>query len=139
NAFQCAEAGLRAGEIWLSKLSGPAYQVAANPVQGENQVWEANHNDIKNPELGKETLWADAGKTWAYGNVMTNAAASVGCGTEPRYFIEALGSLLPDSENLDYKVQARGRGVMYRITAYSTGIDNTAAVVLQTTYLQPIN
>ena len=139
NAFQCAEAALRAGEIWLGTLAAPAYAVTGNPDQNAAQVWQANEGTIQNPELRLNDFWQDNTITWTYGNQLINAGVNVGCKTDPRYFIEFLGGILPDSEGRDFTTQARARSVMYRITAYSTGIDDTATVVLQTTYLQPIN
>jgi len=139
NAFQCAEAAIRAGEIWLDGLPGPAYEVTANPQQASGQVWEVNNTVIQNPELQLNGFWQDNNLTWAYGGSLINSAADVGCKTDPRYFIESLGAVAADSEGIDFETLAKGRSAMYRITAYSTGIDDNATVVLQTTYLQPIN
>ncbi|VAW69910.1 hypothetical protein MNBD_GAMMA10-263 [hydrothermal vent metagenome] len=139
NAFQCAEAAIRAGEIWLDGLSGPAYEVTANPQQSSGQVWEVNNTVIQSPELQLNGFWQNNNFTWAYGGSLINSAADVGCKTDPRYFIESLGAVAADSEGIDFETLAKGRSAMYRITAYSTGIDDNATVVLQTTYLQPIN
>ena len=139
NALQCAEAGLRAGEIWLGNLSGPANSVASTPSQTGAQVWEVNNSIIQNPHMQPDSFWQDNTITWAYGGALIDADFQVGCKDDPRYFIEALGAVASDSEGLDYEVQAKGRSAMYRITAYSKGIDDNAAVILQTTYLQPIN
>lgn len=139
NAFQCAEAAIRAGEIWLGGLAGPAYQVVSNPQQSSSQVWEVNNSSIQNPELQLGGFWQNNNITWAYGGFLINGAANVGCQTDPRYFIESLGAVAADSEGIDFETLAKGRSAMYRITAYSTGVDNNATVVLQTTYLQPIN
>ena len=138
NALQCAEGALRAGEIWLDQLTGAAYEADSNPVQSERQVWKVNQTAIQNPELNT-ALWADTDATWAYGGGLLDAQASVGCKTDPRYFIEWLGYISSDSEGLDFDKQAKGKSAMYRITAYSTGTDGNAAAVLQSTYLQPIN
>ncbi len=139
NAFQCAEAALRAGEIWLGALAAPAFAVTANPDQNATQVWQVNEDTIQNPELRLNDFWQNNAVTQAYGGLLQNGAVNVGCKNDPRYFIEALGAITPDSDAIDFETQARARSVMYRITAYSTGIDDTATVVLQTTYLQPIN
>ena len=139
NAFQCAEAALLDGEVWLGALNGPAYAVTANPQQLANTVWEVNNASIQNPEVQLDGFWQNNNFTWAYGGSLINAAANVGCKTDPRYFIESLGGMSGDGDGLDYETQAKGRNAMYRITSYSTGIDDNAAVVLQTTYLQPIN
>jgi len=139
NAFQCAEAALRAGEIWLGALVAPAHAVTGNPDQDATQVWQANEGAIQNPELRLNDFWQDDTVTWTYGELLKNSAVTVGCKTDPRYFIEALGAITPDSNGLDFETQAKARSALYRITAYSTGIDDTATVVLQTTYLQPIN
>jgi len=139
NAFQCAEGALRAGEIWLGQLNGAAYETDSNPVQANRQVWKVNQAAIQNPELST-TLWKDTDATWAYGGgLLDGSSVRVGCKDDPRYFIESLGAISSDSEGLDYETQAKGRSAMYRITAYSSGGDGNASVVLQTTYLQPIN
>lgn len=140
NALQCAEAALRAGEIWLDDLSKEAYAVTTTPSQGANQVWDVNLPGMQNPELKDESFWRDDTRTWAYGGALQdNARPTVGCQDDARYFIESLGAISADSEGLDFSSQAKARSAMYRITAYSTGIDGNAAVVLQTTYLQPVN
>jgi len=139
NAFQCAEAALRSGETWLGDLSGPAYAVDANPTQSGSEVWEANLTAIRNPSLQLDSLWADDTKTWSYGTDLMNANANIGCKTDPRYFIETLGAVSSASDSLDYESMAKGKSAMYRVTSYSTGMDDNATVVLQTTYLQPIN
>ena len=139
NAFQCAEAALRSGETWLGDLSGPAYAVDANPAQSNSEVWEANVTAIRNPSTQLDSLWADDTKTWSYGTDLMNANASIGCKTDPRYFIETLGAVSSASDSLDYESMAKGKSAMYRVTSYSTGMDDNATVVLQTTYLQPIN
>ncbi len=139
NAFQCAEAAIRAGEIWLDGLAGPAFQVTSNPQQSSSQVWEVNNSAIQNPELQLAGFWQNNNITWSYGGFLINGSADVGCNTDPRYFIESLGAVAGDSEGIDFETLAKGRSAMYRITAYSTGVDNNATVVLQTTYLQPIN
>ncbi len=139
NAFQCAEAAVRSGEIWLGSLSGPAYGVTTKPVQASSQVWEVNNSVLQNPELQLSGFWQNNNYTWAYGGSLINSTNDVGCKTDPRYFIESLGAVASDGDGLDYETLAKGRSAMYRITAYSTGIDDNATVVLQTTYLQPIN
>lgn len=140
NALQCAEAALRAGEIWLDNLSGAAFPVTTTPSQAANQVWDVNLTGLQNPELRDDSFWRDDTNTWAYGGALQdNTRPTVGCQNDARYFIESLGAISADSEGLDFSSQAKGRSAMYRITAYSTGIDGNAAVVLQSTYLQPIN
>lgn len=139
NAMQCAEAALRAGEIWLGQLTEAAYEVDENPVQANKEVWKVNQPATRNPELNPANLWSDTAATWAYGGGLLDADARVGCKTDPRYFIESLGSITTDGGDMSFDRQAKGESHMYRITAYSTGVDDNAAVVLQTTYLQPIN
>jgi len=139
NAFQCAEAALRAGEIWLDALNGPAYEVTSSPDQSASQVWEVNNAAIQNPELQLNAFWQDNSINWAYGGALINGTADVGCKTDPRYFIESLGAITSDGDGLSFDTLSKGRNAMYRITAYSMGIDDNATVVLQTTYLQPIN
>jgi len=139
NAFQCAEAALRAGELWLDDLTGAAYEVSTPPDKSKNQVWNVNNPKIQNPSTEIVDLWGDTTLTWAYGGALINADAQLGCEDDPLYFIEALGSVASDSEGLDIDTQSKGRSAMYRITAYSIGMDDNAMAVLQSTYLQPIN
>jgi len=140
NALQCAEAALRAGEIWLDDLSNAAYPVTTTPSQSANQVWEVNLPGMQNPELRDDSFWQDDTRTWAYGGALQdNTRPTVGCQNDARYFIEWLGEVSGDSEGIGFDSQAKARSAMYRITAYSTGIDGNAAVVLQSTYLQPVN
>lgn len=140
NALQCAEAALRAGEIWLDDLNGVAYQVTTTPSQSANQVWEVNLSSMQNPELRDNSFWQDDTITWAYGGALQDSTRpTVGCQNDSRYFIEYYGEVSGDGDGLDFSAQAKARNAMYRITAYSTGIDGNAAVVLQSTYLQPVN
>jgi len=139
-AFQCAEAALRSGETWLGALNGPAYAVGGNPTQASSEVWEFNLTAIRNPSLQLDSLWADDTKTWSYGTDLMNANTNIGCETDPRYFIESMGAVSSAvGDSLDYESVAKGKNAMYRVTSYSTGMDSNATVVLQTTYLQPIN
>jgi len=140
NAFQCAEAAIRAGEIWLDQLDGEALEVTSAPSQSANQVWKVNLPGMQNPELQDDSFWLDNAKTWSYGGGLVDATRpKVGCQNDSRYFIEKLGVISDDGDGIDIAGLSKGRNAMYRITAYSTGIDGNAAVVLQTTYLQPIN
>lgn len=140
NAFQCAEGALRAGEVWLGELGAPAFPVTTTPSQSASQVWEVNLPGMQNPELQDDSFWLDDTKTWAYGGALVDSTRpQVGCQNDSRYFIEWLGAVSSDSSDLSFETKGKGQNLMYRITAYSTGIDGNAAVVLQTTYLQPIN
>jgi len=139
NAFQCAEAAIRAGELWLGQLSGAAYEVATAPDQSKNQVWNVNNPLLQNPETEIVDLWGDSTLTWKYGGGLLNAAANLGCKDDPLYFIEFLGGVASDSESLDIARRVKSKDVMYRITAYSIGVDDNATSVLQSTYLQPVN
>ena len=139
NAFQCAEAALRAGELWLDDIGGEAYEVEIPPEKSKNEVWNVNNPKIQNPSTEIVDLWGNTTLTWSYGGALLNADARLGCEDDPLYFIEHLGSVTSDSEALDIETQSKGRGVMYRITAYSVGIDDNAMAVLQSTYLQPNN
>jgi len=139
NAFQCAEGALRAGEVWLGDLSGTGYAVESNPSKDNSEVWNHNLAVMRNPALQLDSLWADDTKTWSYGTDLMNADANIGCKTAPRYFIESLSAVSSNNDSLDYESVAKGKSAMYRVTSYSTGMDDSATVVLQSTYLQPIN
>jgi len=139
SAFQCAEGALRAGEVWLGDLGPPEYVVEYNPSKDNSEVFEANLTAMRNPALQLDGLWADDTKTWSYGTDLMNADANIGCKKDPRYFIESLGSVSSAGDCISFECMSKAKKLMYRVTSYSTGMDDSATVVLKTTYLQPIN
>lgn len=138
NAFQCAEAALRAGEMWMDNVSevpttiSVAVGSAAVPSQSANQVWKAQSPKLLNMDEEDDAWWESNG--WTYGDDLIDATYQLGCATEPRFIIEHLGTVSDSSQGVEFKQVAKEGMDYYRITAHSIGVSDTAAVVLQTTY-----
>lgn len=140
NGFQCAEAALRAGEIWLSEVTSRPEETTT-PVQSLTapQVWSVANVQLKNI-LGKDNnWWTNNNNTWSYGSDLTDANPLVGCAQEPRYIVESLGPIEGDDKSVDYQQLAQQALNVYRITAYSIGVTDSTAVILQSTYLRRFN
>ncbi len=134
NAFQCAEAALRAGELWVGDDmdSIPAEVRSGVPDQSLNQVysWEAPEvQDI----FSKNKLWWET-HGWLYGGGMTSTNHYTGCASEPRYIVERVGA--SDDKTISREIEDKLKNAVdyFRITAYSVGMEDNAAVILQTTY-----
>lgn len=129
NAFQCAEAALRSGELWLDSLARLPTEVAL-PTQSSFQVWPRETTVLKNMEIQNTTWWGTNG--WSYGGNLINASNQVGCISQPLFIIEYMGAVDGGSKNIEFAQEDLID--FFRITARSEGISNSAAVVLQTTY-----
>lgn len=143
NAFQCAEAALRTGEIWLAGLTERPEPVGS-PVKASNQVWDflilasTASGGITNQTSG---WWATNG--WSYepdagGNTLQDADYQTGCANTPNYIVELLGEV-NSSPDLKFSASAESKSSYYRITAYSTGSSSNARVILQSTFAREFN
>jgi len=133
NAFQCAEAALRAAETWLGDLTvAPAADsvLLTPPSQTASQFWSSQATALQDMEIQTTTWWT--ANAWAYGAGMTNTNIQIGCVTPPRYLIEHLGYVDGGSDSIE--IGNKDLIDYFRITARSEGIDTAAAVVLQTIY-----
>jgi len=133
NAFQCAEAALRAGETWLGALTiAPASDsvLMTTPSKNAYQFWSSQATALQNMETQTTTWWT--ANAWAYGTGMTNTSLQIGCTTPPLYLIEHLGYVDGGSNS----IETGNKDLIdyFRITARSEGINTAAAVVLQTIY-----
>jgi type IV pilus assembly protein PilX len=134
NAFQCAEAALRAGEIWLDeKITSVPERVTTLPDQTLNtQVWDYKADAIQDISTKNLTWWQANG--WTYGNALVDAEHQVGCAEEPRFIVEALGTVGDGSGNVEIESLAKSGVDYFRITAFSVGVENNTSVLLQTTF-----
>jgi len=134
NAFQCAEAALRAGEIWLDeKITSVPDAVTTLPDQTLNsQVWDYKAAAIQNISTKDRDWWESNG--WAYGNALVDVVHQVGCAEEPRYIIEALGVVDDGSGNVEIESLTKSGVDFFRITAFSVGVETNTNVLLQTTF-----
>lgn len=134
NAFQCAEAALRAGEIWVGNEmdSLPTEVTSGTPDQSLNQVYSWEAAEVQDLFGTNKTWWETHG--WTYGVGMTDTAFDIGCGMEPRYIVERVGA--SDDETISREIEDKLKNAVdyFRITAYSVGLEDNAAVILQTTY-----
>lgn len=134
NAFQCAEAALRAGEIWLDeKITSVPERVTTLPDQSLNsQVWDYKADAIQDISTKNHAWWQANG--WTYGNALVDAEHQVGCAEEPRFLIEALGTVGDGSGNVEIESLTKSGVDFFRITAFSVGVESNTSVLLQTTF-----
>lgn len=134
NAFQGAEAAVRAGELWLqNELDGQIPKaMETKPDLSQKQVWSYTASEIQDIFNKDETWWALNGES--YGPDMTNADYQVGTASEPRFIIERMGTLDDGGMVLDISERLKNGIDYFRVTGYSVGTENNAAVLLQTTF-----
>jgi type IV pilus assembly protein PilX len=129
NAFQCAEAALREGELWIDKLARVPI-VVVQPNQASFQFWDGEAVELRDMEVATTNWWAL--NAWEYTGDLALTNNQVGCALIPYYLIEHMGSADGGSNNAEFL--SDDLIDYFRITARSVGIDDTVAVVLQTTY-----
>jgi len=132
NAFQCAEAALRAGEIWLNdEMSALPDEVTTIPDQSLFQVWSHKAPAIQDIYAKDLSWWIDNG--WS-GINLTDTDNQVGCALIPRFIVERVGTV--DDGGGDVSIASRAKtGIdFFRITAFSVGMDQNTHVLLQTTF-----
>lgn len=134
NAFQCAEAALRAGEIWLDeRITSVPDKVNVLPDKSLNsQVWDFKAAAIQDIS-SKDRVWWQA-NGWTYGNALINAQNQIGCAEEPRFIVEALGTVGDGSGNVEIESLAKSGVDYFRVTAFSVGVETNTTVLLQTTF-----
>ncbi len=137
NAFQCAEAALRAGELWLdNEITVSPTAVMTAPVQANKEVWSSQANAMKDLFNTDSAWWTANG--WVYGDggatrTMINTVFGTGCVQEPRFIVESLGTFA-DSKAKEIDSLAKEGVDWFRISGFSVGTENNASVILQTTY-----
>ncbi len=126
-AFQAAEAGVRAGEIFLTKTTLPAFN-GSGLYQDLNKVGSAT------PAPG---AWSAS--QWATNSIKLPDNTLKGLADQPRYAIEkiivAAAAANPgsgaDIESLD---KMGGSSEYYRVTSRGLGGTENAEVIIQSTY-----
>lgn len=134
NAFQGAEAAVRAGELWLeNEVAGIIPEaMETKPDLSQNQVWSYTASEIQDIFSKDENWWSINGES--YGPDMTNADYQVGTSLEPRFIIERMGTVDDGSGVLDISERVKNGIDYFRVTGYSVGTESNAAVLLQTTF-----
>lgn len=133
NAFQCAEAALRAGEIWIDKtLDALPEVVTTKPTPGTLQVWDYKAAEVQDIFYKNDLWWVTNG--WTYGTDLIHSDYEIGCAEQPRFIVERLGTTDDGSGSLEIKELSTSGIDYYRVTAYSVGIKKNAAVILQSTF-----
>ncbi len=133
NAFQCAEAALRQGEIYIKNSSlKPEDSVAGVPDKAAQQVWTTSTTSINNMVNEDNSWWETNG--WS-DRALFNVDVRIGCANDARYLVQSLGGTGDNgSGDLSFKAEAESQMNIYKISSRSEGISNNAAVILQSTF-----
>ena len=134
NAFQCAEAALRQGELFISTAnSKPDDYIAGVPDQAAGEVWQIDTNTLNNYVDQAATWWVTNG--WSDDSLKDTTDVKVGCAVDAQYIVQSLGGIGDNgSGDLSFKAQATSQIDGYRITSRSEGVSANAAVILQSTF-----
>lgn len=133
NAFQCAEAALRQGELFIENVSiRPDDTTVGIPSKANLQVWKIDTTALNNLVNEVDSWWATNG--WS-DTALSDANVEVGCANQAEYIVQSLGGIGDNgSGDLSFKAQAESQIDGYRITSRSEGVSDNAAVILQTTF-----
>lgn len=137
NAFQCAEAALRAGELYIAGANQRLEIPWAGGVPSEgSQAWGKNSVALNNLVNEADSWWKANG--WSIvglsDSVLTQSDAKVGCANEAVFFVQSLGGTGNGSGDLSFRVQAESQMDVYRVTSRSEGTTGNTAIILQSTY-----
>lgn len=139
NAFQCAEAALRQGEIFIQNANGRPLDDgdgSSVPSQSLTEVWApaaTTLNDLVNQNASWWTTngWADA--------VLSDTDLRVGCANSANYIVQSLGGIGNESGCLSFECLAKSQTDGYRISSRSEGVSSNAMVILQSTFTRKFN
>lgn len=133
NAFQCAEAALRQGELFIGNVSvRPDDTTVGIPSKTNLQVWKIDTNTLNNLVNEDYTWWQTNG--WS-DLALSDADVEVGCASQADYIVQSLGGIGDNgSDDLSFKAQAESQIDGYRITSRSEGVSDNAVVILQSTF-----
>jgi len=134
NAFQCAEAALRQGELFISTTnSRPDDTKVGVPDKTLGEVWRIDTNDLNNFVDQDAAWWFTNG--WSDNALEDATDVKVGCATDAQFVVQSLGGIGDNgSGDLSFKAQATSQIDGYRITSRSEGVSANAAVILQSTF-----
>ena len=137
NAFQCAEAALRQGEIYIKRSPVQLDDTQAGvPDQASFGVWVNDTDALDNLVNQPDSWWVTNGVADA---PLTNANVLIGCATPARYLVQSLGGAGNNSGDLSFKAEAKSQINGYRISSRSEGISSNAVVILQSTFTRQFN
>jgi len=134
NAFQCAEAGLRQGELYISTANAkPDDFITGVPDKTAGEVWQID-TIILNSFVDHDAAWWVT-NGWSDDSLRDDTDVTVGCADDAQYIVQSLGGIGDNgSGDLSFKAQATSQIDGYRITSRSEGVSANAAVILQTTF-----
>jgi len=137
NAFQCSEAALRQGEIYIKRSPVQLDDTQAGiPSQASFGVWVNDTDALDNLVNQPDAWWVTNGVSDA---PLTNANVLIGCATPARYLVQSLGGAGNDSGDLSFKAEAKSQINGYRISSRSEGVSSSAVVILQSTFTRQFN
>jgi|GEM_PF-1890226 len=133
NAFQCAEAALRQGEIFINKRrTRPDDSKAGVPDQSVGEVWRVNTPVLNNMVNESASWWQINGWTDLS---LQDPNPQIGCKNPAIYIVQSLGGVGQNgSGDLSFKAEAESQVDGYRISSRSEGVSDSAVVILQSTY-----
>ena len=134
NAFQCAEAALRQGELFISTSnSKPDDTTVGVPTKASMEVWQIDTQALNNFVDQAASWWVTNG--WSDNTLKDTSDVKVGCADDAFYIVQSLGGIGDNgSGDLSFKSQATSQIDGYRITSRSEGVSENAAVILQSTF-----
>ncbi len=132
NAFQCAEAGLRKGELYIRNATQKLDDTNLGaPPEGSRRVWSRGENTLDNLVNESASWWAANG--WS-ANALSDPDAGVGCAKAAEYVVQSMGSVGNGSGDLSYSALAEKQMSVYKVTSRSEGTSENSSVILQSTY-----
>ena len=136
-ALQAAEAALRDAEADVEANLTAASAFVSNCTGGLCLPPSMTSNNPTSQPLWKTVDWgASAGKSRAYGGV-TGATALPGVSAPPRYIVELLPVLPPDSgQSASLGNSTEDAAQAFRISVRATGLRASTVVILQSTYIK---
>ncbi len=137
NAFQCAEAALRQGELYILKSPDQLDDTQSGiPDQATFGVW-VNDTDALDNMVNQNNAWWET--NGVLDSVLTDANVQIGCAVPARFLVQSMGGSGNSSDDLSFKAEAKSQINGYRISSRSEGVSASAAVILQSTFTRQFN
>lgn len=138
NSFQCAEAALRQGELFIKNSAvQPSETVSGVPSQAQSQVWGIYASDINDLVSQDSSWWASNG--WQDNSLIDASSGQVGCTDASTFIVQSLGGVSDGSGNREFKAKVEDLMSGYRISSRSDGMTGKAVTILQSTYIRQFN
>lgn len=135
NAFQCAEAALRQGELFISTANNKPDETSSVPSQAADEVWQINVLALNNFVDQASSWWVTNG--WGDSALKDTTDVTVGCAADAYYIVQSFGGMGGNgSDDLSFQSRAKAQMDGYRITSRSEGVSANAAVILQSTFIR---